>query len=52
MTTSIKVKLNESDEQTYIDKYKVTALLILKKQNIISKYQQKLDENTGYIEFM
>ena len=42
MTTSIKVKLNESDEQTYIDKYKVTALLILKKQNIISKSVQKI----------
>ena len=33
---------NKSDGQTNIDKCRVTALLFLKKQNIILKYEENL----------
>ncbi len=42
----LHAKLKKSDEQTNIDKYKVTAQIIL--QNMISKSEQKFNSNTSF----
>ncbi len=47
MTTYIKVKLNKSDGQTNICKYRVSAHAILKKQNDISKAKLKFHVKTS-----
>ncbi len=43
MTTSTEAKLNKLDEQTNIERYRVTALMIFKES---SKSKQTFDVNT------
>ena len=47
MTTFINLNLNIKDLQMKIYKYRMTAFLLLKKQNSISIFEQKVYINTS-----
>ena len=48
MTTLIKAKLNKSDGQTNIDKYRINGNIISKVQNSILKSEQKFDVHMSF----